>query len=129
MMFDRYLVEEDSLRNVVEDGTIVGWSIGARIGYYRGLGLSMVDIALTLDGEEIASDRIRLQLHGADYRLTEIGDVLDDRWGFNETVTIFVEQEGGLAPGAHEIALAQSLRISYLAVPSVNRDTKVLIAT
>lgn len=127
-MFDRYLVEEGSLRNESEDGNVVGWAIGARIGYYRGLGLSMIELQLTRDGETVPQDRIHLRLHGAQYRLVDIGDVLDDRWGFNETVTIFVEEEGGLTEGPHEVGLAQSLRISYLAVPSVNRDRKVLIA-
>lgn len=120
-MFDRYLLEEGTLRNVERDGEVVGWSVGARIGYYRGLGLSMIDVSLTLDGEAVPRERIHVQLHGNDYRLVDLTDVLDDRWGFTETATLFVEQPGGLRPGAHEVGLEQSLRISYLAVPSVNR--------
>lgn len=126
-MFDRYLIEEGSLRNVEADGEVVGWSVGARIGYYRGLGLSMVDVDLHVDGAPVPRERVRLQLHGKDYRLVELGEVLDDRWGFGESVTLFVEQPGGLrSDSEHEIQLVQSLRISYLAVPSVNRDAKVL---
>jgi hypothetical protein len=125
-MFDRYLLEEGTLRNVERDGEIVGWSVGARIGYYRGLGLSMIDVALSLDGEAAPRERIHVQVHGNDHRLTDLQDVLDDRWGFTETATLFVEQPGGLAPGSHEVALEQSLRISYLAIPSVNRVKKQL---
>lgn len=126
-MFDRYLIEEGSLRNVEADGEVIGWSVDARIGYYRGLGLSMVDVDLQVDGAAVPRERVRLQLHGKDYRLVELGEVLDDRWGFGESVTLFVEQPGGLTPDSeHEIQLVQSLRISYLAVPSVNRDAKAL---
>ena len=126
-MFDRYLIEEETLRNVQDGGQVVGWSIDARIGYYRGLGLSMVDVDLFVDGAAVPRERIHLRLHGKDYRLDALGDVLDDRWGFGESVTLFVEQPGGLSDESeHEIQLVQSLRISYLAVPSVNRDAKVL---
>lgn len=122
-MFDRYLLEEGTLRNVERDGQVVGWSVGARIGYYRGLGLSMIDVALTLDGDPVPRESIHVQLHGNDYPLVGLGDVLDDRWGFTETATLFVDQPGGLRPGEHEVGLEQSLRISYLAIPSVNRVT------
>ncbi|WP_136587628.1 C-glycoside deglycosidase beta subunit domain-containing protein [Microbacterium hydrothermale] len=125
-MFDRYLLEDDTFANVEVDGEVVGWKIGARIGYYRGLGLSMIELSLAVDGSPVPPESIRLQLHGADYRLSEIEDVLDDRWGFSETVILFVDQPGGLAPGEHEIAFEQSLRISYLAVPSVNRVSRRL---
>lgn len=125
-MFDRYLLEDDTLRNEVADGGVVGWSVGARIGYYRGLGLSMIDVSLVLDGTPVPRERVHIRVHGADYRLTELDDVLDDRWGFGETATLFVEQPGGLEPGTHEISFEQSLRISYLAIPSVNRVTREL---
>lgn len=125
-MFDRYLLEDDTLRNEVVDGEVVGWSVGARIGYYRGLGLSMIDVSLTVDGVAVPRDRIHIRVRGGDYRLTEMDEVLDDRWGFGETATLFVEQPGGLEPGSHEIFFEQSLRISYLAIPSVNRVTREL---
>jgi hypothetical protein len=125
-MFDRYLLEEDTLLNVEQDGAVIGWSVGARIGYYRGLGLSMIDVSLSIDGAAVPRERIRVQLHGKDYRLTDLPDVLDDRWGFSETVTLFVEQPGGLTAGSHEVSLEQSLRISYLAIPSVNRVSRQL---
>lgn len=125
-MFDRYLLVEDTLKNVEEAGAIVGWSVDTRIGYYRGLGLSMVDVALEVDGQPVPRESIRLRLHGKEYRLTELGDVLDDRWGFGEAVTLFVELPGGLTPGEHEVTFHQWLRVSYLPFPSENHDEKLM---
>ena len=53
-MFDRYMILEDTVRNVRRDGEVVGFEFGARIAYYRGLGLSMVEgLNVTVDGETV----------------------------------------------------------------------------
>jgi hypothetical protein len=112
---------------VVEGSAVRGFQLQARLPYYRGLGLSMVEnVALTVDGEAIPREAIRVTLHGNTYTLDQIEHELDDRWEFGEIGTVTVEQPGGLAPGEHTIELAPTMRISYLPFPLTGRDRKRL---
>lgn len=126
-MFDKYIIVEDGFRNVVEGDEVRGFQVKARLPYYRGLGLSMVEnVAVTVDGEAIPREAIRVTLHGNTYTLDEMEHELDDRWEFGEVGTLTVEKPGGLATGEHTVELAPTLRISYLPFPLSGRDTKRL---
>jgi hypothetical protein len=123
-MFDKYLIVDDSLRNL-PDGS--GFAFEARIGYYRGLGLSMVEeLAVTIDGEDI--DRAAVRFHDGDDALTmdDMETAYDRRWEFGAKATISVVRPGGLAQGEHTLDLREKLRISYLPFPSFNSDSKTL---
>lgn len=126
-MFDRYILVEDTLRNVTGDGLVSGYQLGARLPYYRGLGLSMVEgIALTVDGARVPDARIALTVHGHRYRLEELPGVFDDRWEMGEVATLSIDGPGGLAAGEHDVVLDLRLRISYMPVPGGGADHKVL---
>lgn len=57
-MFDQHIICREGFDNVTRDGEIIGVRFLARLPYYRGLGLSMVeDIAVTLNGEAIHGRR------------------------------------------------------------------------
>jgi hypothetical protein len=126
-MFDQYILVEDTLRNVVNDGVDVGFEVGLRLPYYRGLGLSMVeDIALEVDGEPVDRAATTLVVHGNSYRLDAMAGVFDDRWEMGEVATLRVDRPGGLVPGPHEVAVSERLRISYMPVPGGGSDRKQL---
>ena len=60
-MFDKYMICEETVRNVRRGNETVGFEFGARLPYYRGLGLSMIeDVAVTIDGEKIARGDVRM---------------------------------------------------------------------
>lgn len=60
-MFDQHIICREGFSNVTRDGEVIGVRFLARLPYYRGLGLSMVeDIAVTLNGEAIPRQAIRL---------------------------------------------------------------------
>lgn len=112
-MFEKYLLVDDSLRNV-DDGTYVtGFCVDVRIAYYRGLGLSMVSADLEVNGERIPREHITFSVHGNSYPLDEMSWILDDRWGFTEAATLTVAHPGGLATGEHTVHLTEWLRVSY----------------
>ena len=68
-MFDQHIICREGFDNVTRDGEIIGVRFLARLPYYRGLGLSMVeDIAVTLNGEAIPRQAIRLARPGVDAR-------------------------------------------------------------
>ncbi|WP_432493278.1 C-glycoside deglycosidase beta subunit domain-containing protein [Kineococcus auxinigenes] len=121
-MFEKYVIVRDTLRNVVEGGRTTGYEVGVRMPYYRGLGLSMVeDVSVTVDGLRAAPERTTFTVHGNSYPLTELGEVVDDRWELGEVATVRVAHPGGLAPGVHDVEVSQRLRISYMPVPGGGR--------
>jgi Domain of unknown function (DUF6379) len=127
-MFDKYMILEHGLKNTLKDGAVIGFEFGARLPYYRGLGISMIEeINVTVDGTVIPREAIRVTLHGNTYSLLEMELEFEDCWGFGEVGTITVLQAGGLEPGTHTIELRDSLRISYFPFPMTGRDAKSLM--
>ena len=124
-MFDKYIICEDSLRPTKTPQP--GAQVDVRLPYYRGLGLSMVEsIDLIVDGTPVPAESLTLTVHGNSYAVTDLATVFDDRWEMGEIATLRVAQPGGLAPGSHDISVAQRLRISYMPVPGGGRDAKTL---
>ena len=130
-MFDKYIIVTQGFRYTTTDGgtpdTVSGYELGIRLPYYRGLGLSMVEsIDLIVDGTPVPAESLTLTVHGNSYAVTDLATVFDDRWEMGEIATLRVAQPGGLAPGSHDISVAQRLRISYMPVPGGGRDAKTL---
>jgi hypothetical protein len=120
-MYDKYVIEDDSLQ-LTEDG----FSIQLRIPYYRGLGLSMVNIVeLVVDGEPVDLSTATFSIHGKEYPLASLPEIVDDRWGFTETATLQVHGHA-LSSGDHECAVLINLRVSYMPVPNITRAQKLL---
>ncbi len=126
-MFDRYLIREGSLRNVVRGGAVVGFEFDVRITYYRGLGLSMIEgFDVTIDGETFPRAAVVFSLRGRSYTFDELAREAEERWEMTEAATLFIARPGGLRPGPHVIEVIENLRISYLPYPGIGRDSKVL---
>jgi len=126
-MFDKYMICEDGFENVMTDGRAVGFAFLARLPYYRGIGFSMVeDVAVTVDGEAVPRDAVRVTKSGRSWTLDEMETEYTERWNFGEKVRIVVMKDGGLAPGRHALTLAERLRISYLPFVPTTRDSKEL---
>jgi len=126
-MFDKYLIVDGSLRNVGPTDAPSGFAFEAKLGYYRGLGLSMVEeLDVTIDGEAVPREAVRFDEGNGPLSLDEMETAFDRRWPFGAPATITVEREGGLAPGEHSLEFTQQLRISYMPFPSINSDAKSL---
>ena len=53
-MFEQYMIVENDAENIVENGKVTGFQFGARLPYYRGIALSLVeDIVVKVDGEDV----------------------------------------------------------------------------
>jgi Domain of unknown function (DUF6379) len=129
-MFDKYLIVDGSLRNVGPAAAPTGFAVDVKLGYYRGLGLSMVEaLDLTVDGQPIAAAAIRFDEGRGPLTLIEMETAYDRRWCFGAPATLTVEQPGGLATGEHQLTLLQRLRVSYMPFPSINTDSKKLKLT
>ena len=114
-MFDKMMLCDEGFANVVDNGETIGFSLLARLPYYRGLGLSMIeDIGLSIDGDPVAREDVRFSVRGRSWTLDEMETVYDDRWNFGEKATVTVLRPGGLTPGAHKVDIAVRMRVSYL---------------
>ncbi len=121
-MFDKYLIVDESLR-----ATADGFAFDARLGYYRGLGLSMVeDLAITIDGTVVPRDAVRFDEGGGPLTLDEMEHAFDRRWNFGAVATIAVIWPDPIDAGDHALTLSERLRVSYLPFPAINTDAKTL---
>lgn len=126
-MFDKYLIVDGSLRNLGPSEAPTGFAFDAKLGYYRGLGLSMIEaLDINVDGERIDRSAVRFDEGKGALTLDEMETAFDRRWPFGAAATISVERDGGLASGEHHLELVQRLRVSYMPFPSVNTDAKKL---
>ncbi|MEG3175401.1 DUF6379 domain-containing protein [Sphingomonas sp. RB3P16] len=121
-MFDKYLIVDDSLR-----ATPDGFAFDARLGYYRGLGLSMVeDLAITIDDTPVPREAVRFDEGGGPLTLDQMEQAFERRWNFGAVATISVVWPDALGAGEHAVTLSQRLRVSYLPFPAINTDAKTL---
>lgn len=127
-MFEKYMIVENDVENIVENGKVTGFKFGARLPYYRGIALSLVeDIAVTVDGEDIPKEKIKFNAHGNTYTLKEMEAATEDRWNMGEVAHILIEKEGGLSKGEHKVFLLLNMRIAYLPFPSIRKSEKSFI--
>ena len=127
-MFAEMVIREGSVKNVVaDDGAVTGFSFATHMPYYRGLGLSMVEVPeVRVDGVAVSEEDLRFTYNGVTRTFAELADVSDVRWELRTFATITVLRDGGLAAGEHEIFVNLRLRVSYLPVLSENRFTRTV---
>lgn len=124
-MFDKYIIDPATLRNTGPADAPDGFAFETKLGYYRGLRLSMVEeLNVGIDGEIFARDAIRFDEGGGPLTLDEMETAYERRWAFGAPATIFVQRTGGFPKGNHSLTLQQKLRISYMPFPSFNNDEK-----
>ena len=126
-MFDKYLIDAATVRNIGPADAPDGFAFEAKLGYYRGIGLSMIeDLAITLDGVALPRAAVRFDEGGGALTLDGMEQALDRYWEFGRTATISVAYPGGLAPGEHRLELKEQLRVSYLPFPAFSADAKTV---
>jgi hypothetical protein len=126
-MYDNYMIVGEEFKNVIQDGEVIGFQLGMRLPYYRGIVLSLVgDTGLTVDGEVISPELISVTVGGKTFPLTGLKNEPVAKWEFGEVGILTVSKKGGLQPGQHTIDLRQHLKISYVPIGFSGADTKVL---
>ena len=127
-MFEKYMIVAEKAQNVQKGSQTVGFQFGARLPYYRGFGLSMVeDIQVKIDDKKVSADKITFIVHGHRYTLAEMEVVAEDRWEMGEVAIIEVTKRGGLNAGEHVVDLLINLRVSYLPFPGIRQARKTII--
>lgn len=118
-MFDRFLIRQDSLENVREQGKITGFRFAVRIADYRGCFLSLHNgYYIECDGQEYPKSLQKFEINGKPPRdFEEIKTCVWEHWNYDDEAYVYVEKEGGLAPGSHVIRLQQSVLAQYGYMP------------
>ena len=126
-MFDKYIIDPATVANTGPADAPTGFSFTTKLGYYRGLGLSMIeDLKVSIDGEALPREAITFDEGQGALTLDEMETAFDRRWAFGAPATITVALPGGFPKGEHKLSLQQRLRISYMPFPSFNNDEKVI---
>jgi hypothetical protein len=126
-MFDKYIIDPASVQNIGPADAPTGFSFITKLGYYRGLGLSMIeDLVVSIDGNALPRAAILFDEGPGELSLDAMETAYDRRWPFGAPATISVALPGGFPTGEHRLALQQKLRISYMPFPSFNNDEKLV---
>lgn len=127
-MFDRYMLEEGTLRNCSENGIVTGFSVDIHYPHHCGIWLSIVEeISLSVDGSDIPADQLRLKLDGKDHDVSSLSQNTEDRWYFGQAGTLLVSYPNGLDSSCpHELHLKIALRVSFLNWFLTGEDTKTM---
>ena len=126
-MFEKYMIVEDDIHPTIENDAVTSFSFGARLPYYRGLGISMLeDIVVTVDDLLIPKEKLKLTIHGNTYTSAQMEIEPDDRWEMGEIAHITVPLEKSISKGTHRLSLFLNLRIAYLPFPAIRQSEKIV---
>ncbi len=120
-MLDNYLVRKDSLENVYDDkGNAVGFKFAVRNANYRGVFLSLHNgYYIKMDGVVYPREVQRFEINGKPPRdFKEIKTAVNEHWDYDDEGIVYVEKEGGLAPGMHTLEFQQSVLAAYGYMPT-----------
>jgi hypothetical protein len=113
-MYEKYMIEPESIKNVIVDKVPVGFEFETKIPYYRGVSLSCVDnIEVWFNDYKIPSDKLTFTVDGHTYTLKEMETIATLRWEFGEKAKVFCPMDGGIGMGVHDIKVTIWIRISY----------------
>lgn len=114
-MFENFLIRSDSLRNVIRDGKVVGFSLGVRNANYRGVYLSLHNgYYISVDGVEYPKSLQTFEINGKPPRtFEEIKTAVHEHWDYDDEGILHIAKPGGLAPGEHVIRFQQSVLAGY----------------
>lgn len=118
-MFDNNVFKKGTLKNVEEDGKVIGFEMETLITYYRGIPLSMIEyLHVAVDGQKIDDADIRISLDKEDwFTLKEAETVTTYKWEYGESLYVRVLKDGGLSRGSHKVKLTVATRTAYIPVP------------
>ncbi len=117
-MLDKEVIQQRGFHNVYQNGQIVGFQVGYRSTYYRGIWLSLSKgFDVTVDGEKFPRDQVKVTVGGKTYTQEQMKTIGNVQWPNYEPAILTVAKPGGLKLGVHEVQIAWSHRTSYTPGP------------
>ena len=95
-----------------------GIAVGLKIPWYRSLWVSSVsDVAVKVDGVEIAKDSLRAEINGGSYTIEELGELWDQLWFVQDRLVIVVPLTEPPTSGDEvDVEVTLSLRLPYMQI-------------
>ena len=113
-MFEKWFVDYKNIKNVKENGKAIGFSVGIKPPYYRGVNLSIIKkIGITLDGHEFPTENLKFSVEAGTFTWKQMEDEVNARWEFGETAQVFVPLNGGISKGYHTIEVEVCILVVY----------------
>lgn len=114
-MLEKEIIQEQGFRNVRRNGQTVGFQVGYRSCYYRGVWLSMsLGFDVSVDGEKFPRDQVTVTIGGRTYSQEAMKTITDVQWPVSEAAILTVTKPGGLKPGLHEVEVGWGHAASYM---------------
>ncbi|MFI1561571.1 DUF6379 domain-containing protein [Streptomyces sp. NPDC020490] len=113
MSTDDTVLTDDSLTRRPD-----GLAVALKVPWYRSLWLSSVSsIDVTLDGERVPRDELRVELGGRTYRVDELPDQWDTLWFIQDRLQVVVPRDEPPGEGSEvEVEVAVELRLLYMQI-------------
>ncbi|WP_382303696.1 DUF6379 domain-containing protein [Herbiconiux sp. UC225_62] len=107
------LFAEKDVRRV--DG---GIAVSVQLPWYRSLWLSAVDnVAASVNGVEIPTDRLRFELAGKSYRIEELPEQWDTLWFVADRPDVVISLDEVPAPGEKiTVEVVLTMRLLYMQI-------------
>lgn len=105
-----------------------GLALDLRLPWYRSLPLSTIEVGpVEIDGAEVPADKLRLELEGRIYALSELRDQVERNWYVLDTALLLIDGVE-IQPGSeHRVAATVTLYPPYIAgLKRPMREEKVL---
>ena len=111
------VIVDDSLKSLYVNGNKMGCQFQIRLSYYRGHFLSVIDeFGVSIDGENIPEEDIYFCLHGKEFGISQLHDLVSEFWPILEPATIKVFRKGGFTVGEHEINVKLMFHSPYMPI-------------
>lgn len=110
--------------------TACGFRIDIRLPWYRSLPISTVEIGeVCIDGRIIDPSKVRFELEGRSYPLTQMADRVDKVWFVLDSAFLEVETKSAQDGGEHDVSVTLNLYPPYIrGLKRICRDRKTLRA-
>lgn len=127
-----YIADMQTSRVISDNGlraTLNGFRIDVRLPWYRSLPISTVEVGeVCIDGRVIDPSRVKFELEGQSYSLSDMADQVDKVWFVLDSAYLDVETtpHGG---GEHAVSVTLNLYPPYIrGLKRISRDCKTLQA-
>jgi hypothetical protein len=128
-----YIASMQTSRVISDDGlraTPTGYRIDVRLPWYRSLPISTVEVGeVSIDGRVIDPSRVKFELEGRSYPLTDMADQVDTVWFVLDSAFLDVETPEPPAAGEHDVSVTLNLYPPYIrGLKRISRDRKTMRA-
>lgn len=112
--YDELMLRDSKLTNATAGDVAYGYQFDINYPSYRGTFLSTIEaLEVTVDGNKIPVDDLRMTLNGKQFLVSEIPELCHEYWFVLTPAVITVMAPGGLTAGEHTVSVRMVHRVPY----------------